>query len=366
MNVEDYVFAFANIHYKNNIVISGDFEAAIPIKLGKAIATDKPSNDLSAQIWSDTAPVEGVGGIMGFRPLNKHHGTTNEQFSDPKWQAPKGADLTFKFYCTQPQSLILKVNDHYVYPLEITASNHWQEMTLKAEKFISTRNQQALAEWSNTKKMQISPKPGADITKVIFAKFEWIKAVSSTSKTSASIPASSYKMQAYNKPTGSSLEYKSSSKTPESTPAGEKIYLTKEMASSAKSFLTVTNNKAVGGTEMSIGGQKFSKGLGVHADSELIFLLDGSYSTFEVMPGADDAHRGNFIMKILLDDKEVYNSGLISSANATQAKKISLALASAKQLKLIVEAGDGTIGGDHANWANACFTKENIEYETDF
>ena len=47
LNINDYVFAFANIRYKNNTVVSGKFEAAIPAKLGNAIATDKPSSEMS-------------------------------------------------------------------------------------------------------------------------------------------------------------------------------------------------------------------------------------------------------------------------------------------------------------------------------
>ena len=173
LNIDDYVFAFANIRYKNNIVISGDFEAAIPAKLGKAIATDKPSSEMSQNAWSDTAPLEGVGGTMGFRPFNKHRGTSNEQFSDPKYQAPKGAQLTFKFYCTQPQNLIMKVNGRYQYDLEITASNDWQEITLDSKKFIHSHHNFPLKNWSEAQKIQILPKAGADITKVIFSSFSW-------------------------------------------------------------------------------------------------------------------------------------------------------------------------------------------------
>ncbi len=97
LNVDDYVFAFANIRYANDIVLSSDFLAVVPSKLGAAVATDKPSNNLSEHTaaWSNTAPVEGVGGIRGFRVLHKR-GTLNEQFSDPKYKAPPDVRLSFK------------------------------------------------------------------------------------------------------------------------------------------------------------------------------------------------------------------------------------------------------------------------------
>lgn len=43
LNVADYVFGYANINYETTVVLSSDFNAAIPAKLGKAKATDKPS-----------------------------------------------------------------------------------------------------------------------------------------------------------------------------------------------------------------------------------------------------------------------------------------------------------------------------------
>ena len=112
---------------------------------------------------------------MGFRPFNKKKGTTNEQFSDPKYQAPKGANLKFKFYCTQPQNLIMKVNGRYQYDLEITASNDWQEMIISSDKLKNIYHKHSLKNWSEAQKIQILPKVGADITKVIFAKFSWSK-----------------------------------------------------------------------------------------------------------------------------------------------------------------------------------------------
>lgn len=324
MNIDDYVFAFANIHYKNNIVVSGDFEAAIPAKLGNAIATDEPSNDLSAQVWSDTAPVEGVGGIMGFRPFNKHRGTTNEQFSDPKWRAPKGAHLKFKFYCTQPQSLILKVNRDHLFNLEITASDEWQEMIISPDQVISTSLKSPLKAWSETTKIQIAPKPGADITKVIFANFEWIE----TTPKPAKAPIMNQ----------------------------DKVYLSPEMAIESDSFWRVMKDKSVSGAAISMLGKKYQRGLGLHADSKLTFLIPKNCRYFNVTPGADDAQRGELRMRILVDDKEFFNSGNISSTKQ-EVKNLQIKVSGHQKLSLIVEQANANKGGDHANWADAHFSK---------
>jgi dienelactone hydrolase len=175
MNVDDYLFCYANIRYQNDSVLSSDFEAVIPSKLGMAVATDKKSDLISDGTgqWSHVGPAEGVGGVQGFRPLDNRRGTKNIQFSDPKWKAPKGSKLSFRFYCTQPQKVVLSANRRFTTELEITASNDWQRMTLPAKQLIS--HGVGLSDWSVADSMGIMPKPGSDITKVIFAEFEWVK-----------------------------------------------------------------------------------------------------------------------------------------------------------------------------------------------
>jgi hypothetical protein len=175
--VDDYVFGYANITYDTTIVRSTDFNAAIPAKLGKAVATDKPSSDLSDSgysAWSHIAELEGPRGIKGFRPTNNGRGSGTEQLHDPKWQAPANSRLSFKFYCTEPQTVILTAADHNSVELEITASDNWQEMTIAPERLINRFNQKPMSNWSSVGKIHFLPKQGSDLTKVIFADFKWV------------------------------------------------------------------------------------------------------------------------------------------------------------------------------------------------
>lgn len=175
INVDDYVFGFCHLTYTNGTAISSDFEAVIPSKIGQAVATDQLSNTISegTGTWSKVGPAEGPGGIKGFRPLNNHHGASNQQFSDPKYQAPKGAELHFQFYCTQPQTIELKTGNRCVATVEITASDDWQELSLPAGKFTSTHNKQPMQSYDGMKSLKIMPVKGADLTKIIFANFQW-------------------------------------------------------------------------------------------------------------------------------------------------------------------------------------------------
>jgi hypothetical protein len=175
INVDDYVFGFANMRYAGNIVISTDFNAVIPSTLGDAVATDEPSAELSGStgLWREVAPAE-VGGIEGFRALNNQRGTFSSQFGDPKWKAPPGAALSLQFYCTQPQSLIIEVNDRYVADMEITAAEAWQRMMITADVLKHKGNGSAMSGWSEAASIRIKPKPGEDITKVVFADVRWV------------------------------------------------------------------------------------------------------------------------------------------------------------------------------------------------
>lgn len=176
LNVDDYVFGYANITYDTTIVRSTDFNAAIPAKLGKARATDKPSANLSDSgysAWSNIAELEGPQGIKGFRATNNQRGSGTEQLNDPKWQAPANSQLTFKFYCTEPQTVVLTADDHNSVEIEITASDAWQEMTIAPKRLINRFSQKPMADWSKVGKLHFLPKSGSDLTKVLFADFTW-------------------------------------------------------------------------------------------------------------------------------------------------------------------------------------------------
>jgi hypothetical protein len=164
------VFAFANIRYPGGIVISTDFTAAIPSKLGKAVATRVDAED-GTESWSDVGPAE-VAGVKGFRPLNKRSGTTCNQFGEPKRKAPYGAVMVLRFYCTQPQTIILD-GSRFRTEIEITASNDWQTLEIPAERLRFGGVHGPLSKWSDVNTITIQPKPGSDITKIVFAEPTW-------------------------------------------------------------------------------------------------------------------------------------------------------------------------------------------------
>lgn len=179
MNINDYVFGYANVQYDTTLVLSSFFNAAIPAKLGPAKATDQRSGVFGAgkdgMFWSDTCETEGVGGVKGFRAFDNRKGTGTANLSDPKWRAPAGAQLAFKFYCTEPQTLILTAND-YSAEIDITASDdQWQTRIVPAGKLTRGANKEAMKEWSTVSTLGLAPRVGSDISKVIFTEFKWVE-----------------------------------------------------------------------------------------------------------------------------------------------------------------------------------------------
>ena len=179
MNVADYLFAYANITYDNTIVLSTAFNAVIPAELGDAKATDAASDDISSggySAWSNIAELEGPGGIKAFRCTNNGRGATTEQLHDPKWKAPPGTALGFSFYCTEPQTILLSADPHnrLMVELEIPASDTWQEMVVPAARLARTDTAPPMKDWSAAGMLRLLPKPGSDLTKILFANFRWV------------------------------------------------------------------------------------------------------------------------------------------------------------------------------------------------
>lgn len=116
-----------------------------------------------------------------------------------------------------------------------------------------------------------------------------------------------------------------------------------------------SKNHSVDGRELSIGGKKFSEGLGTHAGVSIPVILNGRGERFTASVGVDDevGTQGSVVFKIESDGKTVWESGLMRGGQA--AKDVSIDLKGVKTLTLKVEDGGDGIGFDHADWAEAKF-----------
>ena len=104
---------------------------------------------------------------------------------------------------------------------------------------------------------------------------------------------------------------------------------------------------------MNLGGQLFAKGLGVHANSDVRFPINGVCSALTAVVGVDNevAMGGSTIFQVWTDGVKRFDSGVMSFGSTPQ--NVSVDLTGALELALITtDAGNGNTG-DHGDWADA-------------
>ncbi|WP_050699188.1 NPCBM/NEW2 domain-containing protein [Anaeromassilibacillus senegalensis] len=108
--------------------------------------------------------------------------------------------------------------------------------------------------------------------------------------------------------------------------------------------------------ELIVNGARtvFPKGLGVHANADVYYNLEGTdYEIFEAYVGVDALkdNMGDVIFRVYSDDVLIYESQP-SGTGAREAQKISVPVANTKILHLQADT-NGPDNGDHADWADA-------------
>jgi beta-galactosidase len=104
---------------------------------------------------------------------------------------------------------------------------------------------------------------------------------------------------------------------------------------------------------MIVAGRKFSRGLGTHANSRIVYdLSSGRFRTFRCFVGRDEhAGDGRVVFQVLVDGKKVGDSGPMTKTSP--AKKVEVDVAGASTLELLTQDGGDGISGDHGDWAEA-------------
>ena len=115
---------------------------------------------------------------------------------------------------------------------------------------------------------------------------------------------------------------------------------------------------SIEGNPIRIAGTEYAKGLGLHANSEAIYELDGRYARFQAVIGIDDevTGTGDAIYRVYAtvgtgdDAKEqlIYETQISSG----QAEKVDLSIRGVTKLRLVTDA-NGANSNDHTDWADA-------------
>ena len=112
---------------------------------------------------------------------------------------------------------------------------------------------------------------------------------------------------------------------------------------------------------LKIEGQTYSKGLAIHAHSELVYNLDGKYQKFEVVIGMDDAvgndglPLGRPLVKIEADGRELFAQIITRKDKRRDLPPFDVK--GVRQLRIVVTSTGLLDFGDHVDLANAKLSK---------
>ena len=106
-------------------------------------------------------------------------------------------------------------------------------------------------------------------------------------------------------------------------------------------------------TTITLNGVAYGKGLGAHADSEIVYDLGGGYASFVADVGLDDetGPDGTVVFRVYADGVLLYDSGVMSGNSPTQS--INVGVAGRQELRLVVDSAGDNIRWDHGDWAGA-------------
>ncbi|MDX3358656.1 glycoside hydrolase family 97 catalytic domain-containing protein [Streptomyces sp. ME02-6978.2a] len=107
------------------------------------------------------------------------------------------------------------------------------------------------------------------------------------------------------------------------------------------------------GEPLTLRGTVHDKGLGVHAESEVVVDLDGAYRRFTAAVGVDDevAGKGSVVFEVLGDGRTLATTPVLTSADAARALDVDVS--GVRRLTLRVTDGEDGVDSDHADWGDA-------------
>lgn len=112
-------------------------------------------------------------------------------------------------------------------------------------------------------------------------------------------------------------------------------------------------DRSVGGRWLRADGKVHFKGLGVHSRSQLVYAIAEPWRRFEVRVALDDESqgKGSVQFRVLVDGARKYESPIV--AGNAPPLDVSVDLAGAKRLELLVDYGPWADQMDRADWLDA-------------
>jgi hypothetical protein len=112
-------------------------------------------------------------------------------------------------------------------------------------------------------------------------------------------------------------------------------------------------DRGVSGGPLAAGGRTFSRGLGVHARTTLVYELGGAFETFAAAVGLDDrvGSMGSVVFRVLGDDRVLAETGTLTGDD--ELVDLVVPVAGVTALTLVVDYADELDLADQAVWGQA-------------
>jgi alpha-galactosidase len=126
-----------------------------------------------------------------------------------------------------------------------------------------------------------------------------------------------------------------------------------DMASAAQDYGTPQVDRSITEKPLTLHGKVFEHGLGAHANFALWIDLKGAATRFSSVVGVDDGAggKGSVRFKVWVDVRKAADTGVLRGGD--EPRTLSVDLAGAKRMILLVTSGGDDISFDHADWADA-------------
>lgn len=110
-------------------------------------------------------------------------------------------------------------------------------------------------------------------------------------------------------------------------------------------------DRNVSGRPLRLAGQRYEKGIGVAARSELVFFTEGKYDMLLATVGIDEETqgRGDCLFVVVGDGQELFRERL---TGRDEPRPLRVEVGGVKRLALVVEPGEDLDLGDHADWCD--------------
>ncbi len=111
--------------------------------------------------------------------------------------------------------------------------------------------------------------------------------------------------------------------------------------------------------KLRIGDREFARGLGQHANGEIVVDLDGRYKTFEATIGVQwqgGSTPASVVFQVFVDDQKRFDGGVLREKDPP--RNLSIPLEGADQLRLVATDGGDGIHSDAANWCDARLVRD--------